>query len=435
MNDLKKKLILIELNEINFDIAKKYLKDFELKNINLICNDLSTSCSESEYSKLEPWIQWVSVHTGLSADDHKVFRLGESKSLQYEQIFEKIEKKGFDVGVLFSMNAVNKTIKPKYFVPDPWTETDASNSFWCKNLHKSIRQVVNDNSEGKIKFKSYLIILLACIKFVRITKYYFFLKLLINSFRKSWYKALFLDFLISEIHVDFLKNKKTNFSTVFYNGGAHIQHHYFFNSKKIVSKFKNPTWYVNNKEDPFKDMLFFYNKILENYFDLKNEYNLIIATGLSQEPYNKIKFYYRLKNHNYFLNKLNIKYTHVQKLMTRDFFIFFSNNEDRDFAKKILFNITSEKKEKIFNEIESKEKCLFVTLTYPNQISKNFKIITDEQIIDFYNEVNFVAIKNGMHSSKGYFFFSGDISKFKPENNSHIKSIYNSINVFFSQKS
>jgi hypothetical protein len=74
-------------------------------------------------------------------------------------------------------------------------------------------------------------------------------------------------------------------------------------------------------------------------------------------------------------------------------------------------------------------------LTYPNQISKNFKIITDEQIIDFYNEVNFVAIKNGMHSSKGYFFFSGDISKFKPENNSHIKSIYNSINVFFSQKS
>ena len=168
MNSSKKKLILIELNEINFDIAKKYLKDFELKNFNIICNDLSTSRSEREYSKLEPWIQWVSVHTGLSADNHKVFRLGESKSLQHEQIFEKIEKKGFDVGVLFSMNAINKTIKSKYFVPDPWTDTDASDSFWCKNLHKSIRQAVNDNSEGKIEFKSYLIILSACIKFIKI---------------------------------------------------------------------------------------------------------------------------------------------------------------------------------------------------------------------------------------------------------------------------
>ena len=31
----------------------------------------------NEISKLEPWIQWVSIHTGLDAHNHKIFRLGE----------------------------------------------------------------------------------------------------------------------------------------------------------------------------------------------------------------------------------------------------------------------------------------------------------------------------------------------------------------------
>ena len=40
-----------------------------------------------------------------------------------EQIFEKVEKLGFSVGVMSAMNAKNSLKNPSYFIPDPWTDT------------------------------------------------------------------------------------------------------------------------------------------------------------------------------------------------------------------------------------------------------------------------------------------------------------------------
>ena len=430
----KKKLILFEINEINFDIVKEYIGNTKLKNFSyIINNNLKTTIAEKEYSKLEPWIQWVSVHTGMDANEHKIFRLGESKNFNYEQIFEKVQKKNFSVGALFSMNVINKNGKFEYFVPDPWTETQPSDNFWCKILNKAIKQSVNDNSAKKIELKSYLIILLACLRFIRPSKYIYFFKLILNSIKKKWYKVLVLDYLISEIHLNFIKNKETNFSTVFYNAGANIQHHYFLNSKKINTKIKNPDWYINPKHDPIEDMLKSYDKILKSYLDLIDEgYSIIFATGLSQEPYDRVKFYYRLKDHDSFLKKVGIKFNYVQKLMTRDFFIFFDNNSDRDLAKTKLESIVTKNNYKIFEEIDIKEKCLFVTLTYPNEIERDFQVTWEKKkFLNFYDEINFVAIKNGMHSKKGYCSYHGEIENFQTKENDHVKEIFNSINNFF----
>ena len=41
------------------------------------------------------------------------------------------------------------------------------------------------------------------------------------------------------------------------------------------------------------------------------------------------------------------------------------------------------------------------------------------------NHVAFVALKNGMHSSEGYFFSSWETNVF------HVKDIFNEINNFF----
>ena len=74
---MKNKLIFIELNEINFDLVKKYSLNYSFKVFN---NDffkkLKKTKSEDEYNLLEPWIQWVSIHTGLTAREHKIYRLG-----------------------------------------------------------------------------------------------------------------------------------------------------------------------------------------------------------------------------------------------------------------------------------------------------------------------------------------------------------------------
>ena len=75
---MKNKLIFIELNEINFDLVKKYSLNYTFKVFNEdFFKKLKKTKSEDEYNLLEPWIQWVSIHTGLTAREHKIYRLGD----------------------------------------------------------------------------------------------------------------------------------------------------------------------------------------------------------------------------------------------------------------------------------------------------------------------------------------------------------------------
>ena len=67
------------------------------------------------------------------------------------------------------------------------------------------------------------------------------------------------------------------FSTLFLNAGAHIQHHYFFNSPFVKSaELKNPDWYIEQSKDPFLEMLKVYDSILLDLFKLRNS-SIIIA--------------------------------------------------------------------------------------------------------------------------------------------------------------
>ena len=143
------KLILLELNEINFDAVSfynergEYLPGFE----KLFEKGITDTESEPEYKNLEPWVQWPSVHTGKTYDEHKVFRLGDFVNSTDEQFFEQVEKAGFSVGAVSPMNATNKLQNPAYFIPDPWTQTPCDNSFFSRSITDAIVQAVNDPSD------------------------------------------------------------------------------------------------------------------------------------------------------------------------------------------------------------------------------------------------------------------------------------------------
>ena len=150
----KKKLILLELNEINFDLSKMYGEE-NYSSFHTINNNLINTKSEEDYHNLEPWIQWVSIHTGLSASQHKVFRLGDISNFNnLKQIFEFVESKGFRVGCIAPMNTTNKLNNPSYFIPDPWTLTGSDKSFWSKLITKTIRFMVNNNARNKVGIKN-----------------------------------------------------------------------------------------------------------------------------------------------------------------------------------------------------------------------------------------------------------------------------------------
>tara|TARA_A100001234_G_scaffold113172_1_gene99379 strand:+ start:903 stop:2216 length:1314 start_codon:yes stop_codon:yes gene_type:complete len=437
---MKKKLIFIQLNEINFDLVKRYIessKKDKFKHLNYIIKFYKNSVTNSEYQykNLEPWIQWASVHLGKDYNSHKIFRLGDiANHLEQMQIFEKIEAKGFKVGAISPMNTANKLKDPTYFIPDPWTNTKPDSSGFSKRISKMLKQSVNDNSSNKLSINSIITIFEIILRTFDLKKTIFLIKLIFSSINKSWKKSLVLDYLIHMLHLYYLKKKKVNFSSVFLNAGAHIQHHYFYNTKYIENLPANPNWYIDKFNDPIEEMLIIYDRIISDYLNLyKNSTSLLIATGLSQVPNDKIKFYWRLKNHNSFLNKIGIKFSKVWPRMTRDFEITFSTNEEQVNAKKILEKIILKKDNvKIFKEIDERDKSLFVTLTYPNEIKKeDYLIINDNFELNFYKEISFVAIKNGKHDKKGYLFCSPNINFEIPKEPIHVSKIHNIIMNFF----
>mgnify|MGYP000695504429 CR=1 FL=1 len=97
------KLVLLELNEINFDAVRfyiergEYLPGFE----KLFEKGITNTESEPEYENLEPWVQWPSVHTGKTYEEHKVFRLGDFVNSTDEQFFEQVEKARGEISLTY----------------------------------------------------------------------------------------------------------------------------------------------------------------------------------------------------------------------------------------------------------------------------------------------------------------------------------------------
>jgi len=131
------KLILLGLNELNFDYIQYYINNGSLKNFKSLFenNGYIETTSENEYKLLEPWIQWVTVTTGKTYEEHKVFRLGDIVNRKdLNQIFEIFENKGFKVGGVSPFNVDNRLKDPAFFVPDPWTQTKSSGSWLLRKL-------------------------------------------------------------------------------------------------------------------------------------------------------------------------------------------------------------------------------------------------------------------------------------------------------------
>lgn len=429
-----RRLILVELNEINFDVAIKYVGANKLRAFaQLLAGPSIRTSSERDYEKLEPWIQWPSVHCGLAAEEHRIFRLGDIVHSGVPQVFELLESHGLRVGVVSAMNAANRLRNPAYFIPDPWTRTPPDNSWWSRALSNAVSQAVNDNAQQRLTLTSAIHLALGLLRFARPKHYLTYLRLAARSLGAPWRKALFLDLLLHDIHMRLFTAKRAHFSALFLNAGAHIQHHYFFNAKALHDQLsiRNPSWYVDASVDPFAEMLEVYDLILRDYLALPDT-DIIVATGLSQRPYDRVKFYYRPKDHARLLRELGVEFRTVLPRMTRDFLVEFDTIEQALAAQIRLESVTVNDGEPLFGEIDNRGTSLFLTLTYPHEITADTRIRVDSREFPLQPHVAFVALKNGMHQETGFAFFSSNVARFAPRDGGHVGELYETITRFFS---
>ena len=85
-------VIVLEFNELTPSLMDGFIADGQLPGFQKLRSE-SIECisdAEEEAPALEPWIQWVTVHTGLSFSEHRVFNLSDGPKLQAPRIWDRV---------------------------------------------------------------------------------------------------------------------------------------------------------------------------------------------------------------------------------------------------------------------------------------------------------------------------------------------------------
>ena len=407
---MKQKIVSINLNEVNLVWLKKTASKFNFKNIHkLLKLNFVITTSEKKYENLEPWIQWPTYYQGKSFKEHKYFHLGDANLSKSYSIYDWFQNKDENVLALSPMNCSFVTNNKSLLIHDPWSSKRVvdENKNLCK-LWDSICFFVNENSNNSFKIKYLISLIFGLLKFARLRNYFTYLKLLIFSVFFKWARAIFLDLFLFDIFYTLIKDKKYKYSSVFLNAGAHIQHHYLYDSfvyKSDDGKYKNPLNYSSvftKLLDPLFQIYKIYDRIAYDLLGLGKQFNIEITTGLQQIENPNPYFQYRIKSYEKFFRQFNINYDYLEKKMSRDIYIYFNNQESLNNAENNLNKFKVNKKPLFKIWSSKKDKSLFVKIAFQGNIDDFKNTMHDNQILDLRKYMSIVSIENAIHQSEGW---------------------------------
>jgi len=288
------RVILLELNELTPRLMDHFIDEGHLPGFKRL-RDESIVCVSDAKEKppnLEPWIQWVTVHSGLSFAEHKVFSLGDGPKLGAPRIWDIVSDAGKKVWVCGSMNAAVRNNDINGMVlPDPWAiGISPKPEPLFRPYFKLISSYVQEYTRDKppLKPKQYIDFLMFMLSHGLSKRTVMEAVRQLAGERRSrgrWRRAPILDSLQWDVFEHFYKKLKPTFSTFFLNSTAHYQHYYWRNMEP--EKF---TVKPSNKDQfEYSDaILFGYKKmdaIVSQTLDLADpDTTVVLCTALGQQP-------------------------------------------------------------------------------------------------------------------------------------------------------
>lgn len=389
------KTLLVELNEFNEELFCEATARLNLKNLKRI---LSFHKSETwtddtyESGSLEPWVQWVSVHTGVPYAKHQVKHLGDIPQCDVPQLWEKLSEQGVSSGIWGAMNARRAQAKNcLFFLPDPWTASEIAFPEELNTLLMPLRHT-SKNYTNKLallrpiwNLKSYLI---------KET-----LPLVKNAIRyraKPFVFISFFDALSTRLFLQYRRRFNPDFSLIFLNSIAHLQHH----------QWKFPL----SPQDPLAHGFRTMDQIFGQIFaQMSPDDILIVTNALSQKNTfdEKPWILYRQIDPKKFLQTIGIQDAIVEAHMTHDAHLFFPSAVSAQRAKKILESAQIEGKSLFYLETYPDEPCkLFYRIQFTDELPKETYFQIFDKRFRFFDLFTAIVKRTGRHMQKGTLFCS-----------------------------
>lgn len=403
-----KRLMLIELNEFSVDLFRRGIAELMLPNIERLLSmrhATTTTDDQVEHRGLDPWVQWVSVHTGVPSSDHGVIHLGDVPAkLRHTQLWEALSARGVTSGIWGAMNATRgKAEKCLFFLPDPWTFMEeaypasindllALPRYYSKNYLEVSKRALLTNG---LRLGRYVLRSSALASLLKSSPFLVkgLLKLgLTNAFLFSAF-----DLFSSRLFIEQRRKHRPQLSVIFLNSIAHLQHHRWDQQGSLTPDLAFGLQTI----DQVLGMLF---------QERAPDEALVVMNALTQKNIvgEKPRICYRQINPVAFLQATGLPFEQVEQLMTNDAHVFFATPADRDAAAAMLSAVRLDG-QAFFHVApsDSDPRKLFFQIDYWDELEPGCSIEVNGRQLAFDTHFEAIVARTGAHVNRGDIFFDG----------------------------
>lgn len=415
-----KRVVQLELNEISAPVIRSLCARGELPHFAQVLRDWACleSTSEEEYELIEPWIQWVTAHTGKTYAEHGIFHLGNQAEIRDPQIWELLSEHGIESAIVGSMNARRGETTGGVFIPDPWAKIDETYPASLSPLWRLFSRKVQQHATQPLEFKDLVAGAKCCVRLgLPLSVYFNIARALIAGKinpKKKWRLAGVFDELLTTIFLSVSRNNPARYYTLFLNSVAHYQHHYWrnFDRKVFNEEVVSPDCEVS--DDPVLEGYRNFDRIVGRVLKRFSweDTLFVIVSGLSQEPYLAHEAeggmnYYRLKDHRAFAGLVGVDSARVLPLMSRDWRVECGDEAEVAAAHEALSGLIVEGLQ-LFKVVRDGECALFIETAVTSSIADGALIKRGDgsPVAAFQDTFVNTAVKSGHHTGIGVLWLS-----------------------------
>ena len=353
--------IVLELNEICPGLLDRYGAQGLLPAFSALRPDAARYVTQAKDEDLEPWVQWVTLHTGQPQTEHGVRRLDEGHRVASRRLWDRTAESGQDTLVFGSMNGDAVPSSRLSLLPDFWASgvqaTDDTLAFTHRFLSAQVSEHVNPAASiGKadaLRFAGLLArnglsartAALAAVQLARERT---------GGTDSTWHRACVLDQIQWDVFRHRMKRENVETGFFFANSVAYLQHRYW--------RHVEPEAYAR---PPTPEAAFAYGDavptgyrrldgIVRQARDMVGpDGTLIIVSALSQQAntaYEEIggKFVYRAYDFAEVLDWIGLEPVSVRPVMTHEALATFTDAESAKEARDRLLSLKTLAGEPVF---------------------------------------------------------------------------------------
>jgi hypothetical protein len=289
------RVILLEFNELTPSLLDRFFATGKLPNFRHFHDQsfVYVTDAEEEADRLDPWIQWTTVHTGLSADEHGLRNLNEGHLLATPRVWDLASRAGMRAFVCGSMNVAYEDGFNGWVLPDPWSTTvePYPEGEGLVDFYRFVQVQVQEHTNDHVP--------LSAADYARFLRFMvshglspFTASSIVKQLAKErvggegrWKRAVLLDKLLFDVFRSMFKRHHPHFSTFFLNSTAHMQHVYWRHMDPeqfaIKPSPQERDTYGGAVEFGYEEM----DKLLGRIMDLAgDDVTVVFATALGQQP-------------------------------------------------------------------------------------------------------------------------------------------------------